>query len=115
MTYKGLKYRELSLSNRSRLELRIRDDRSDIVRLRNKTTATFPVEWTHMKLRPYLAEEVFIDSDQGSYNQNRIFAGFKTTLHKHIKGAVYYMWLSVDKDDLWEDAHILGLSASILL
>jgi hypothetical protein len=73
-----------------------------------------PQQWTDLKLPAYLAIEVFINPDRGSYNQSRIPAGLRASVHEQVKLAAYSVWLTVDRDVLWEDAHILGLSASFV-
>ena len=111
VTY-GWKWNNISLSNRNRLELRLRDGRSDIVRYRNKLTATFPVTLGNTGLKPYWSEELFIDSDEAELNRSRMTVGLKTKLKDRYSVGTYYMWQADDKTS-WVSSHILGFKAGL--
>jgi hypothetical protein len=112
VTLKG-KLKDFKLSNRSRLELRIKDD-SDTWRYRNKTKVTFPVKWTKFEIQPYIADEVFIDFHGDCLNQNRLYAGFGAKLFKHLKTDIYYVWQTAKVNNGWSNFHALGLKMKLV-
>lgn len=91
VTLKG-KLFDLDLSSRSRFEYRDRENKKDLWRYRNKVTLKLPQEFTKLKLKPYLADEVYFNFGEEGYNRNRIYAGTSFKLAKNIKGEVFYLW-----------------------
>ena len=115
ITLKG-KLSDLDLSNRSRFEYRIREDKDDLWRYRDKVTVKLPDELTGLKLKPYVANEVFITLDDCDYNVNRFYSGinFDFFLFKKIQADVFYLWQSSKSHDDWKDIHVLGTGLKIL-
>jgi hypothetical protein len=107
VTLKG-KLFGLDVSDRSRLEYRILEDRKDVWRYRNKFTAKLPVELTELKLRPYVAEEIFVPLDDVEINTNRLYAGIPFKLTKNIGCDLYYLWQSSRSNDGWTDINVVG-------
>lgn len=105
-------WHDISFSDRNRLELRLREKRKDIVRYRNKLSATFPVTLGNTGLKPYVSEELFVDSDAGELTRSRLAAGLKTKLQGRYSVAAYYLWEANDKAR-WESSHILGFKTGI--
>ncbi|UCG57826.1 MAG: DUF2490 domain-containing protein [Phycisphaerales bacterium] len=102
-----------SVSDRSRFEYRDRENKKDMWRYRNKVTVKFPAELTCLKLKPYVAEEVFVDLDDGDYNKNRLYAGFSFDLTKRAKGGIFYVWQASKSAGAWKDLHVLGAQLKI--
>jgi len=107
ITLKG-QLSNLDVSNRSRFEYRDRENNKDLWRYRNKVTLELPLELTALKLRPYLADEVFINFDEEDFNRNRLYSGLSLNLSKNIKGEVYYLWQSSESSGDWRDINVLG-------
>lgn len=107
ITLKG-KLLGLDVSDRSRFEYRRRENRDDVWRYRNKVTVKLPLELTPLKMKPYLADEVFITLNDDNIDRNRFFAGASFDLAKNLKGDVYYMWQSSKGSDNWTDINVLG-------
>ena len=101
---------EFKFSNRNRVELRSRSDRSEIVRYRNKTTITLPMGWTPLSVQPYISNEIFIDSVQGELNKIRLGVGARGNVSERLHARLYYQLESSDIDS-WVHFHILGLAA----
>ncbi|UCG49626.1 MAG: DUF2490 domain-containing protein, partial [Phycisphaerales bacterium] len=93
LTFKG-KLLGLDVSDRSRFEFRNREAREDYWRYRNMIKVKLPWEFTSLKLRPYFAQEFFIDLNAGQYNKNRFYSGLYYKLNEHLGGAVFYLWES---------------------
>ena len=112
VTLKG-KLLGLDVSDRSRIEYRIREDREDVWRYRNKFTVKLPFELTELKLRPYVADEIFIPLDNVEISTNRLYAGVPFKLTKNIGCDIYYLWQSSRSGDSWTDIDVLGTSLKL--
>ncbi|MHC4571223.1 MAG: DUF2490 domain-containing protein [Planctomycetota bacterium] len=113
VTLKG-KLGDIGVSNRSRLEYRDNDKKEDIWRYRNKVTFKLPFELTELKLKPYLADEVFINVNEEGYSGNRLYAGLSFSLAKNIKARVYYVWQSFRASPGRDNIHALGTNLILL-
>ena len=98
----------LNISDRSRFEYRDREDKNDLWRYRNKFTVKFPLELTKLKLKPYLADEVFIPLNDDNITRNRFYTGISFEVLENMTGEVFYLWQSSRSSDDWKDANILG-------
>lgn len=111
LTIKG-QLLNLDISNRCRLEYRDREKKKDVWRYRNKFTIQFP-EFKEPKLRPYIAEEPFVELTEKGYNQNRLYAGFSFDLSENIKGDLHYLWQSKRSEGGWDNINIIGTSLKL--
>ncbi len=107
VTLKG-KLFDLDVSDRSRFEYRDRENKEDVWRYRNKVTVKLPFELTELKLKPYLADEVFITLNDDNVDRNRLYAGVSFKLAKNLKGDVFYLWQSSRSSSDWTDINVLG-------
>ena len=107
VTLKG-KLFDLSVSNRSRFEFRDREDNEDHWRYRNKFTVKVPLELTDLKLKPYVADEVFIPLNDDNISINRVYAGISFEVLENMTGEVFYLWQSSRAPGDWNDTNILG-------
>ena len=98
----------LSLSDRSRFEYRDREIKKDVWRYRNKLTIKFPIKLTELELQPYVADEVFINIDEGDFHRNRMYAGFSFKLAKNLDASIFYLWQSSESSSGWKDINALG-------
>jgi len=107
-TLKG-KLFDLPVSTRSRIEYRDRTDKEDVWRYRNKITVKLPVELTPLKLKPYLADEIFITLNDDNMDRNRFYFGAAMPLSQSIEADIFYMWQTsrVDSGN-WSDLQVLG-------
>jgi len=101
------KHNGWELKNRSRIEFRNKENSEDKIRFRHKVTLKLPVEWTEYSIRPFVADEIFVEEDDG-LNRNRAYVGLGAKLTDTIGSTVYYVWQSSDKGD-WVDVHAIGL------
>jgi len=111
-TLKG-KLFDCSFSNRGRFEYRNRETSEEYWRYRNKFTIKLPFKLTKFQIRPYIADEIFIDFDEEELNRNRLYGGFNLKLFKYLKADFFYLWQSSEKNDKWNDLHILGTKLKI--
>lgn len=107
ITLKG-RLSDFSISSRSRLEYRDRESKDNLWRYRNKVTLKLPVELIGLKLKPYLADEIFIDLDGVGYNRNRLYSGVSLKLAKGLKGEIYYLWQSDRSSGNHKYINVLG-------
>jgi hypothetical protein len=99
----------LGLINRSRFEYRDRKEAEDFWRYRNQTTVKFPFELTARKLKPYIAEEFYINmTGDNIINRNRFYSGISFKLSKNLDGNIFYLWQATKSGKEWNDLHILG-------
>ncbi len=114
LTIKGELF-EMPVSNRSRFEYRDIDESKNLFRYRNKFTINFPLEFTQLKLKPYLADEVFINCDEDGFNTNRVYAGLKLKLADNIDGSLFYLWQTRKPSGSgWgQDINVIGTALKI--
>ncbi len=91
----------LKFSDRSRLELRLRPDKDDTLRYRNKLTLKADREG----IQPYLANEIFIDFDRGDLYRDRIYLGLKNKLWGFAQSDFAYFWQNTKSSGSWSDIH----------
>ena len=103
----------LDLSDRNRLEYRIRSQTKDRIRYRNKLKARLPVKWTSFEVTPYISEEVFVDFDQDDFNENRLSPGIEFNMFKNTKGELYYLWQASEYRGSWTSADVIGTKIKI--
>ena len=103
------------ISTRARLERRIRTNKSDRWRFRNKLTVTPPVKWTPFEIQPYIADEIFFTIEDNRFDQNRIYAGIKSKLTETLSAKFYYMWkLNYQSStSIWRASNVLGGAVSM--
>ena len=97
----------IDFSTRSRLEFRDNELTDDFWRYRNLFTFKLPFELTSLKLKPYIADEIFINLNNEGYIANRVYAGVTFNLRKNIKTAVYYVWQSARTSPGRADIHAI--------
>lgn len=95
------------LSDRNRVEFRNKTGKPDSVRYRNQIKLKFPFSWTQFKIRPFVAEEIFVESEGEGFNRNRLSAGLEAKLLEHLKGELYFLWQTTDTNDDWINNYIL--------
>ncbi len=98
----------LSVSDRNRFEYRDRKDEEDVWRYRNKVTVKFPFELTPFKLKPYVADEIFVTLNDDNIDRNRFYAGASFELTKGLDMDIYYMWQASRSAEEWIDINVLG-------
>jgi hypothetical protein len=98
----------LDLSDRSRIEYRVLEDRKDVWRYRNKVAAKLPFELTELKLQPYVADEIFVPLDDVDINTNRLYAGVLFKLTKNMGCDLHYLWQSTRSNGGWTDINVVG-------
>ncbi len=106
---------DMPVSNRSRFEYRDIDESKNLFRYKNKFTINFPLEFTQLKLKPYLAEEVHINCDEDGFNKNEVYAGLKLKLADNIDGSLYYLWQTrkLSGSGWGQDINVIGTALKI--
>ncbi|MEW5895926.1 MAG: DUF2490 domain-containing protein [Candidatus Omnitrophota bacterium] len=101
------------LSTRNRIEYEMLRKTKDIWRYRNKIIIGIPMKWNKKELRPYVADEFFIDFDQDCHNINQISGGIRFELVENFLADVFCLWQSrVDRN--WESPdHVVGMNLEL--
>ena len=98
---------DFEFSDNNRLEYRIIEDYEDIWRYKNKLKIEYPVEWTELKISPYVSEEIFCDFDVGQLNGYRLEAGFSMQLLKNSELCIAYQFGNNKLRENWIDRNFL--------
>lgn len=104
---------DFSFSNRGRFEYKNREEADNYWRYRNKFTVKLPMKLTQLEIQPYIADEIFCDFDKETLNRNRLYSGFSFKLFKSLKADIFYLWQSSEKNDKWNDTHVLGTKLNL--
>ncbi|OGW74718.1 MAG: hypothetical protein A2Z72_07880 [Omnitrophica bacterium RBG_13_46_9] len=106
-------WRDFAFKNRSRFEYRIQEYKSDSWRYRNRSSIDLPFRWTSLNIRPYVADEIFVDFDKKELNTNRAYMGFTMKFLKNLNGDIYYMLQSA-KSGKWKTYNVFGTSLKLV-
>ena len=58
-------------------------------------------------------DEIFVDFGEGNLTHNRVYAGFKTKLMKHLNVDMFYMWQKSKKGADWFNHNIIGAKLKV--
>jgi hypothetical protein len=95
--------------DRSRFEYRDKQDERDLWRYVHLLKVAMPFEFTRFKVRPYVADQVYLNLDGQVLDKNRIYSGVSFDLAKNVRGDFCYVWQSEKSDGCWEDLDALNL------
>jgi len=101
------------VSDKSRFEYRDRENQEDLWRYVNRLKVKLPFELTEFKIRPYVADMIFLNMEGRSFEKNRIYAGASFKLSKALESEIYYFWQLGRFDGQWEDINVLGFQLNI--
>ncbi|HIE05491.1 MAG TPA: DUF2490 domain-containing protein [bacterium (Candidatus Stahlbacteria)] len=107
------KWQDFKFKDRNRFEYRIRKEKNDVWRYRNKLSLIFPIRWTKLMIQPYLADEVFINLENAEFSRNRLYAGINLRFFSHLKTVIFYLWQTSNKDSGWIDYNIVGAKLKV--
>lgn len=86
------KWKNISISDRNRIEYRIRHSRDDSVRYRNKFKVKFPVRKDGKEIfSPFIADEPFYDFQRKEWSRNEFSAGIEKKFTSKASGEFFYM------------------------
>lgn len=101
-------WKEIRMSNRSRLEFReYRWDRKDDIRYRNETRIDLPWKILPGGIKPYLEEEFFWGRNSEEFEMNWLTGGIYCKPNPHTKLKLGYRWVYVRTGDGWENRNQL--------
>jgi hypothetical protein len=103
----------LDVTDRSRLEYRDFEDGEDTWRYVNQLKVRLPCEFTRFKVRPYFADQVYIDIGGHAFEKNRIYSGASFKPSKNIESELYYVWQSGKSDGCWDDLNAVGIQIKV--
>lgn len=91
-------------------------NRKDLLYYRNILMMVGPA-LTKTKIKPYIQEDFFFNTDIDKVDRNRLSAGFLACKWKKVTPRFYMMWQAFNKNGLWEnsnaDNYIVGLDFKI--
>lgn len=97
----------LKWSDRNRLEFREFEEKKDVFRYRNRLKAAWGEDLFDLPLRPYVAEEVFIQEESGC-NRNRIYAGVVWDVNQTLDIDFFFIHQKDKTTHGWDDVFITG-------
>jgi hypothetical protein len=113
-----IKYRlkNFSFSNRGRFEFREREDADEAWQYRNKISVKTPTGFTRYKIKPYLADELFFDSDSKELNRNRFYSGFSFQIFNNLRPEIYCLLQrsKASSTGKWSDYNIVGTKLKLV-
>jgi len=66
------------------------------------------------RLRPYIADEVFLNSNGQGFNQNRVYTGLHVKIVNDIGADVYYLLQTLENnEDRWRNNNIIGAELTL--
>ena len=95
-------------SDRNRLEFREFEDRKDVFRYRNRLKIAWPHDLFELPLRPYVADEIYIQEENG-YNRNRLYAGLVWNVNQKLDIDFFFLHQKDKTSHGWDDVFITGL------
>ena len=88
----GNRWKNFSIRDRSRLEYRVRNSRSDSVRYRNKFTFAFPVKHKDKEIfSPFIADEWYYDITAKEFSTNEFSVGISRKLSANTSADIFYV------------------------
>jgi Protein of unknown function (DUF2490) len=103
----------LDISDRSRFEYRDRQDKEDLWRYVNRLKIKLPIELTRLKLRPYVADQIYLNMEGRAFDKNKVYSGVSFKLSKDAENEIYYVWQSGKSNGQWQELNALGLQLKI--
>lgn len=101
-------WKDLKFEDKNRFEYRIKSNKKDTKRYRNKLSIKFPLKWSKFEVQPYVSDEIFVDIPECTLTRNRIYAGFNSKLMNHIKTDIFYLYQASKKDRNWPGYNVVG-------
>ena len=89
----------LNISDRSRMEFRIKEEETSL-RYRNKLSLKTP-KFSMYEFQPYIADEFFYDFESNELNKNRLYAGTDLKIIKNLKVGLCYILECSRRDNTW--------------
>lgn len=110
------KWNKFSLSNRNRFEFRIRNNRSDSVRYRNKTTLKIPINNKDGKeiITPFVADEPYYDFQRKEWSRNEFSVGLGKKINNKFSAEFFYL-LQNNKGSAIKTVNAIGVNFKINL
>ncbi len=110
------KYKGFSFDNRNLLEFRFKQNTEDTTRYRNMVTVTAPWKWTRFEFQPYIANEVFFETNRNGLVEDRLYNGVKYHLWRNLYGSCFYL-RQYSKNSLakWKEFNVLGIGFKVSL
>ena len=102
-----------ALCDRNRVEYRVIQGSENRWVYRNRLDIDLPVIWKRIKLRPYVANEVFVDVGQSDLGFDWLYGGFKLSPAPWLALDIYYMRDFAEING-WKAYNVLGTSIKFL-
>jgi len=107
------------VSNRFMVEYRDLSESSDYWRFRDKVTFNIAFDsldtrgirlLNSERFRPYVADEVFFNSNGQGFSQNRVYVGLRFKIIENIGVDTYYLLQTIENSsDKWQNNNIIGV------
>lgn len=111
----GHKFKNFSIKDRNRVEYRIRHNRQDSVRYRNKFTFSVPVNRDGKELfSPFISTEPYYDLTAEQWSRNDLSPGISKKFTDRLSADFFYIWRH-NRTGLPRDVHAVGVNLKIKL
>ena len=107
-------WQNIEIADRNRLELRCGEGSSPKWRYRNKFSVFSPWKLTKFHIKPYAADEVFVDFYGDQLTRNRLYLGLKAKWLKQLKTDVFYLWELNKNKKKWPYNNVIGLKIKVV-
>ncbi len=108
-----LKTKYVTFADINQVEFRFVDGSKFNARYRNKFVVSVPFSFGEFSIAPNLANEIFIDINEGVFNINRFFAGAKAKYTEMFSLELFYLLQSSKKVGYWSDFSALGCKVGV--
>jgi hypothetical protein len=104
------KWKTISLSDRNRVEYRIKNSKKDSVRYRNKFKVKFPVRKDGKEIfSPFVADEPFYDFQKKEWSRNEFSSGIEKKFNSTVTAEFFYM-LQSNTGSILKRVNIAGVN-----
>ncbi|QYO66911.1 DUF2490 domain-containing protein [Leptolyngbya sp. 7M] len=105
------KWKSFAIKDRGRIEYRIRNSRSDIVRFRNKFTFSIPIKSEGKELfSTFVSSEPYYDFSARKWTSHEFNAGITAKLNSSVSTEIFYLHRNNTGNTL---KHINGIGANL--
>lgn len=103
---------KFKFSTRNRFEYRMPDGAPNRWWYRNLFELALPLIVAKPKVRPFIADEIFINLNLKDFSENRAFVGLKIRPIEKFEGKIFYLRQSFETSNRWKSNNVLGISAT---
>jgi hypothetical protein len=97
-------------TDRNRLDYRMYEEGDNECRYRNKISIFPPISMTSIEIKPFLACELFLETNGDGLSKKRFHAGLTAKPTEHLLSELSYLRDSHESHDEWIDADVITVA-----